>query len=653
MGYKLEAKYEPSGDQITAIKELKENMQNGVSEQILLGATGTGKTFTMANIIADIDKPILIMAPNKTLATQLYYEMKEYFPNENVEYYVSNFDYYRPEAYVVSSDTYVEKDSKQNSDLDHLRHSTTHSLMINRKTIVVASVSCIYGIGDPETYKNEMISLKIGEDYGRDNLISRLVVGQYERNNLEFGPGTFRVRGDVIDVYPVYEDEIAYKVEFFGDEVEKISSFDPLTGNKKNSYDYIGLFGASHYATNEEEIKKIVERIEFDLAKRLKEFENENKLVEYQRLEMRVNQDIEMLRELGSCPGIENYTMYLNHKNPGETGYTLIDYFGDDFLTILDESHLAIPQLNGMYEGDRSRKLNLVDYGFRLPSALENRPLKFEEWQNKVKDIIFVSATPGDYELSRNLPVAQQIIRPTGLLDPNVSVRKSEGQIDDLISEIRKTISNGERAMVTTLTKRMSEDLTKYLKEQGIKVSYLHSEIKTIQRTQIINDVRRGKYDVLVGINLLREGLDIPEVSFIGILDADKEGFLRNARSLIQIIGRAARNSNGHVVMYADKLTPSMSQAIQETQRRRIIQKAYNEEHDIVPKTIIKEVKGELIATIDELAEMEGMGNKAMSAKAKGKLIKDVERKMKKAAKDLDFENAANYRDLLLELKGD
>lgn len=645
--FKLESKYKPSGDQPEAIKELVEGLEEGKKEQVLLGATGTGKTFTIANVIEKVNKPTLVLAHNKTLAGQLYSELKEFFPNNHVEYFVSYYDYYQPEAYVPSTDTYIEKDSSINDEIDELRHRATSSLLSSRDVIVVASVSCIYGIGEVEEYKNKMLTLSVGKEIERNEVLTKLVDMLYERNDLDFKRGTFRVRGDIIEIIPAYENKKGYRIEFFGDEIDKISEIDALTGVSLTSKKTISLFPASHFVVSDEKLKEAIKRIKKELAERLTELKNNNKLLAAERLEQRTNYDLEMLEETGFCSGIENYSAPMAGRNPGETPTTLMDFFPDDYLLVVDESHVTLPQVRGMYNGDRARKMNLVDYGFRLPSALDNRPLKYDEFEKKINQVIYISATPGDLELAHcHNKYVEQIIRPTGLLDPTIEVRGSEGQIDDLVGEINERIKKNERVLITTLTIRMSEELTNYLKELDIKVAYLHSEIKSLQRLQIIHDLRVGKYDVLVGINLLREGLDIPEVSLIAILDADKEGFLRSSRSLIQIIGRCARNANGNVIMYADKITDSMKEAIEETERRRKIQQQYNINHNIVPQTIKKEIR-EVISNIDT-AEVK---TTKVSKKEIAKTIDTVEAEMKEAAKNLDFERAMELRDILFELK--
>ena len=645
--FKLESKYKPSGDQPEAIKELVEGLEEGKKEQVLLGATGTGKTFTIANVIEKVNKPTLVLAHNKTLAGQLYSELKEFFPNNHVEYFVSYYDYYQPEAYVPSTDTYIEKDSSINDEIDELRHRATSSLLSSRDVIVVASVSCIYGIGEVEEYKNKMLTLSVGKEIERNEVLTKLVDMLYERNDLDFKRGTFRVRGDIIEIIPAYENKKGYRIEFFGDEIDRISEIDVLTGVSLTSKKTISLFPASHFVVSDEKLKEAIKRIKKELAERLTELKNNNKLLAAERLEQRTNYDLEMLEETGFCSGIENYSAPMAGRNPGETPTTLMDFFPDDYLLVVDESHVTLPQVRGMYNGDRARKMNLVDYGFRLPSALDNRPLKYDEFEKKINQVIYISATPGDLELAHcHNKYVEQIIRPTGLLDPTIEVRGSEGQIDDLVGEINERIKKNERVLITTLTIRMSEELTNYLKELDIKVAYLHSEIKSLQRLQIIHDLRVGKYDVLVGINLLREGLDIPEVSLIAILDADKEGFLRSSRSLIQIIGRCARNANGNVIMYADKITDSMKEAIEETERRRKIQQQYNISHNIIPQTIKKEIR-EVISNIDT-AEVK---TTKVSKKEIAKTIDTVEAEMKEAAKNLDFERAMELRDILFELK--
>ena len=619
-----------------------------MKKQVLLGATGTGKTFTIANVIKEINKPTLVLAHNKTLAGQLYGELKELFPDNHVEYFVSYYDYYQPEAYVAKTDTYIEKDASINDEIDELRHSATSSLLNYKDVIVVASVSCIYGIGEIDEYKNKTLTLSIGEEYDRDVLIHKLIDMLYERNNIDFKRGTFRVNGDILEIIPINQHNSGIRIEFFGDEIDRISEFDILTGCLKNNKKTITIFPASHFVTSEEKLKKAIELIKKELNEQLIKFKSENKLLEYQRLEERTNYDIEMLSETGFCRGVENYSAPLSLRKAGETPTTLIDFFGNEFLFIIDESHVTIPQVRGMYNGDRARKSVLVDYGFRLPSALDNRPLKFGEFENKIDNVIFVSATPGDYELENSSQVVEQIIRPTGLLDPSIEVRSQKNQIDNLVEEINIRISKNERTLVTTLTIRMAEELTQYLKNIGIKVAYLHSEIKTLERMRIIQEVRKGKYDCLVGINLLREGLDIPEVSLIAILDADKQGFLRSSRSLIQTIGRAARNANGKVIMYADQISEAMNIAIKETNRRRKIQDDYNKKHGIIPKTIIKSIR-EVISNNDN-NDLENRKNKRENPK---KTIEMLEKEMKEAAKMLDFERAMEIRDAIFELKLD
>ena len=646
--FNLISKYKPSGDQPNAINELVNGIKTGKKEQVLLGATGTGKTFTIANVIKEVDKPTLVLAHNKTLAGQLYSELKELFPENRVEYFVSYYDYYQPEAYVPSTDTYIEKDSSINDEIDELRHAATSALISRRDVIVVSSVSCIYGIGEVEEYKNKMLTLTVGEQIERNKVLSKLVEMLYERNDLDFKRGTFRVRGDVLELIPAYQNQTGYRIEFFGDEIDRISEIDALTGKVINNLKNVSLFPASHFVVSDEKLHQAIERIKIELKDRLKELKDNNKLLAAERLEQRTNYDIEMLEETGFCSGIENYSAPMAGRLPGETPTTLMDFFPDDYLLVVDESHVTLPQVRGMYNGDRARKLNLVEYGFRLPSALDNWPLKYDEFEQKINQVIYVSATPGDYELSHtNNKYVEQIIRPTGLLDPTIEVRKTEGQIDDLVGEINERIKNNERVLITTLTIRMAEELTNYLKELDIKVAYLHSEVKTLERMQIIHDIRTGKYDVLVGINLLREGLDIPEVSLIAILDADKEGFLRSERSLIQTIGRCARNANGHVIMYGDNITDSMSKAIEETKRRRQIQSKYNEEHGITPKTIIKEIRD----VISNTAIVEDKKEKKMSKKEMLKNIEIIEAEMREAAKNLDFERAMELRDILFELK--
>ena len=650
--FELVSKFEPSGDQPSAIKELVDGINAGKKHQVLLGATGTGKTFTIANVIKEVNKPTLVLAHNKTLAGQLYSELKELFPNNHVEYFVSYYDYYQPEAYVPSSDTYIEKDASINDEIDELRHGATSALINNRDVIVVASVSCIYGIGEKEEYEKMMLTVNVGETIKRNDIINKLVDMTYERSDLDFHRGTFRVRGDIIDIVPVNEKSSGIRIELFGDEVDRICTFDPLTGTVLQNKKTISIFPASHFVTGSEKMNEAIRRIEEELKDRLKYLLDNNKLLEEQRLRERTNYDLEMLKETGFCNGVENYSRHLALREEGETPSCLIDFFPDDFLLVVDESHVTLPQVRGMYNGDRMRKQTLVDYGFRLPSALDNRPLKFDEFESKVNQAIYISATPGDYELDLvDNKYVEQIIRPTGLLDPTIEVRGTEGQIDDIIGEINDRISKNEKVLITTLTIRMAEELTNYLKDIGIKVAYLHSEVKTLDRMKIIQELRKGKYDVLVGINLLREGLDIPEVSLICIMDADKQGFLRSNRSLIQTIGRCARNVNGHVIMYADMISEAMRDAIEETSRRRKIQEAYNEEHGIVPKTIVKEIR-EVISNVDESVD-DKTGTVKMSKKEKQNLIIKIEEEMKLAAKNLDFEKAMELRDILFELKSE
>ncbi|MCL2610421.1 MAG: excinuclease ABC subunit UvrB [Defluviitaleaceae bacterium] len=652
--FKVISEYKPKGDQPNAINKLSEGFENGKKFQTLLGVTGSGKTFTVAGIIEKLNKPTLVMAHNKTLAAQLYSEFKEFFPENSVEYFVSYYDYYQPEAYVPSSDTFIEKDSSINEEIDKLRHSATASLFERKDVIIIASVSCIYGLGDPIDYNELSLSLRPGMQKDRDEVLKKLVAVQYNRNDINFTRGTFRVRGDVVEIFPANSSENAYRIEFFGDEIEKISLFNALTGEVIALSKHMIIFPASHYVTSNEKMKAAIKRIQNELDVRLAELKEQDKLVEAQRLLQRTNYDIEMMIEMGFCSGIENYSRHLSGRDEGETPHTLIDYFPDDFLIVVDESHVTIPQVGGMYKGDRSRKTTLVDYGFRLPSALDNRPLQFEEFESKINQMLFVSATPSRYEAAQTEEIVEQIIRPTGLLDPTIEIHPVKGQIDDLIGEINKTTSKGEKVLVTTLTKKMAEDLTRYLKENGIRVEYLHSDIKTIERLEIIRDLRLDKFDVLVGINLLREGLDIPEVSLVAILDADKEGFLRNESSLIQTIGRSARNANGRVIMYADNLTGSMQRAISETERRRSLQEAYNKEHGIVPKTINKKVH-DIVQSSEKVEEKktnalqkdyESMTDKELMAK-----MIVLEKDMKKAALNLEFEKAAKFRDELNELK--
>ncbi|MFQ9215844.1 excinuclease ABC subunit B [Mediterraneibacter gnavus] len=651
--FRLHAPYQPTGDQPQAIAELVKGFKEGNQCQTLLGVTGSGKTFTMANVIQQLQKPTLVIAHNKTLAAQLYGEFKEMFPENAVEYFVSYYDYYQPEAYVPSSDTYIAKDSAINDEIDKLRLSATMALAERRDVIIVASVSCIYGLGSPVDYQNMVISLRPGMIKDRDEVVAKLIEIQYDRNDMDFHRGTFRVRGDVLEVIPAYESDVAIRIEFFGDEVDRITEVDILTGEIKDELKHVAIFPASHYVVDKENINRAVKAIEEELEERVKEFKRQDKLLEAQRIAERTNFDIEMMKETGFCSGIENYSRHLAGLAPGQAPYTLIDYFPDDFVIMIDESHKTIPQIGGMYSGDQSRKSTLVDYGFRLPSAKDNRPLNFEEFESKINQVLFVSATPGVYEEEHELLRAEQVIRPTGLLDPEVEVRPVEGQIDDLIGEINQEISRKNKVLVTTLTKRMAEDLTDYMREIGIRVKYLHSDVDTLERTEIIRDMRLDVFDVLVGINLLREGLDIPEITLVAILDADKEGFLRSETSLIQTIGRAARNSEGHVIMYADKLTDSMRLAIDETERRRKIQMAYNEEHGITPKTIQKAVRDQISISKKVAAEELKLEKdpESMSRKELEKLIGEVTKRMKKAAAELDFESAAELRDKLIELK--
>lgn len=642
------------GDQPRAIKQLIDNLNNGVKEQILLGATGTGKTFTIANVIKEIGKKTLVLAHNKTLAGQLYSELKSFFPQNRVEYFISYYDYYQPEAYVVKRDLYIEKDASINDDIDQMRHSAVSSLMERDDVIVVASVSCIYGIGAPEDYKEKMLTLRVGDIVDRGELLEKLIKMQYERNEYDFKRGSFRVKGEYLDIIPANVQERAYRIEFFDDEIEKIKEYDTVTGKTLYEKTILNVFPATLFAVDEDKMKEAIRRIKLELEDRVKYFESENKLLEAQRIKQRTEYDIEMLEEIGFCPGIENYSRHISLRAEGETPYTLLDFFGDDFLIIIDESHVTLPQVRGMYNGDRARKMALVEYGFRLPSALDNRPLTFDEFYQKLDKIIYVSATPGEYERSRSGVIVEQIIRPTGLLDPQIEVRPTEGQIDDLIREIHQRVKANERVMVLTLTIKMSEDLTKYLEELEIKVAYLHSEIKSLERMEIIRNLRQGKYDVLVGINLLREGLDIPEVSLIAILDADKEGFLRSETSLIQIIGRAARNVNGKVIMYADNVTGSMERAIVETYRRRSIQEKYNQENKIIPKTVYKHITDSLIITKEvkeekQSVDLDNIGK--MSSLERKQLIASLEKQMKEAAKKLDFEQAMVLRDIIFELR--
>ena len=645
--FKLVSKFKPGGDQPQAIEKLVEGIKEGKKEQVLLGATGTGKTFTMANVIKEVNKPTLILAHNKTLAGQLYSEMKELFPDNRVEYFVSYYDYYQPEAYVPSTDTYIEKDSSINDEIDELRHSATSALISRDDVIVVASVSCIYGIGEVEEYKKKMLTINVGDTVERDTILKKLVEMLYERSNLDLKRGTFRVRGDSIEIIPSYEKTNGLLIEFFGDEVDRISEFDTITGKILKDKKTVSIFPASHFVTSDDKLKIAIKNINEELEQRLKYFKENNKLIEEQRLRERTNYDM----ETGFCRGIENYSRHIALKKEGETPTTLIDFFPKDFLLIIDESHVTIPQVRGMYNGDRARKMNLVDYGFRLPSALDNRPLKFEEFESKINQVIYVSATPGDYELEHvHNEVVEQIIRPTGLLDPTIEVKPTKNQIDDLVEEINKRIESNERVLITTLTIKMAEELSNYLKNIDIKVAYLHNEIKTLQRLKIIRDLRLGKYDVVVGINLLREGIDIPEVSLIAIMDADKQGFLRSTRSLVQTIGRCARNAKGHVIMYADTISDSMKEAIEETQRRRAIQDKYNKEHNIIPKTIIKEIR-DVITNEVEVTDDKVPTKEKLSPKEKQNMILKLKEEMKKCARELDFERAMELRDIIFDLE--
>lgn len=646
--FKLHSKFEPTGDQPEAIKSLVDGIKKGDKFQTLLGVTGSGKTFTMANIINQVQKPTLILAHNKTLAGQLYSEFKEFFPENAVEYFVSYYDYYQPEAYMPQTDTYIEKDSAVNEEIDKLRHSATAALFERKDVIIVASVSCIYGLGDPEDYSGLTLSLRPGMEIGRDKLLRDLIDRQYDRNELEFVRGKFRAKGDTVEIYPSNENEKAIRVEFFGDEIEKISEINPLTGQRIAVRNHVLIFPNSHYATSKDKMEKAIVTIEQELEERIKYFKENDKLIEAQRIEQRTNFDIEMMRETGFCQGIENYSRHISGRAPGSAPYTLLDYFPKDFLMLIDESHVTVPQVRAMYNGDRARKNTLVDYGFRLPSAYDNRPLTFEEWEGKINQVVFVSATPADYEEKHSVNTAEQIIRPTGLLDPNIEVKPLENQVDDLIEQIRETTEKGERVLVTTLTKKMAEDLTAYLKELNIKVTYMHSDVDTLERLTILKELRQGKYDVLVGINLLREGLDLPEVSLVAILDADKEGFLRSERSLIQTIGRAARNVNGRVIMYADELTDSMEKAIKETNRRRKIQMAYNEEHGIVPQTIKKDIRDDIKATIIEESAEKYNVSKDTDV---NELINTLTTKMLEHAQRMEFEEAAKIRDQIKELE--
>ena len=651
--FDLQSKYDPKGDQINAIAELTEGLNNGVKYQTLLGATGTGKTFTIANIVKNVGKPTLVLAHNKTLAGQLYNELKEFFPNNRVEYFVSYYDYFQPEAYVPSTDTYIEKDSSVNDEIDKLRHSATSSLFDRDDVIIVSSVSCIYGLGSPEEYSSLVLSLRVGDEINRNKIMEKLISIQYMRNDIEFTRGTFRVRGDVIEIFPASRSENSVRVEMFGDEIDRIREINPLTGEVLSELEHIAIYPASHFVAGDEKTKEAIKRIRAELEERLKVLNMENKLLEAQRLEQRTNYDLEMMEEMGFCSGIENYSLHLTLREPGSTPYTLLDYFPDDWLLVVDESHVTLPQVRGMFNGDRARKQVLVDYGFRLPTALDNRPLNFEEFEKKLNQAIFVSATPGDFELEKSTKITEQIIRPTGLLDPIIDIRPVSDQVFDITKEAEKIIAKGERVLITTLTKKMAESLTAYLKENGLKVEYLHSDIKTLERTEIIRNLRLGKFDILIGINLLREGLDIPEVSLVAILDADKEGFLRGDKALLQTIGRAARNANGRVIMYADNITRSMRKAIDETNRRREIQMAYNEEHGIIPQTIIKDIRDSISAkkevVDDDIVELEETAN--INDDNIEEHLAELEQQMFAAAEKFEFEQAAKLRDTIAELK--
>ena len=651
--FDLQSKYDPKGDQINAIAELTEGLNNGEKYQTLLGATGTGKTFTIANIVKNVGKPTLVLAHNKTLAGQLYNELKEFFPNNRVEYFVSYYDYFQPEAYVPSTDTYIEKDSSVNDEIDKLRHSATSSLFDRDDVIIVSSVSCIYGLGSPEEYSSLVLSLRVGDEINRNKIMEKLISIQYMRNDIEFTRGNFRVRGDVIEIFPASRSENSVRIEMFGDEIDRIREINPLTGEVLSELEHIAIYPASHFVAGDEKTKEAIKRIRAELEERLKVLNMENKLLEAQRLEQRTNYDLEMMEEMGFCSGIENYSLHLTLREPGSTPYTLLDYFPDDWLLVVDESHVTLPQVRGMFNGDRARKQVLVDYGFRLPTALDNRPLNFEEFEKKLNQAIFVSATPGDFELEKSTKITEQIIRPTGLLDPIIDIRPVSDQVFDITKEAEKIIAKGERVLITTLTKKMAESLTAYLKENGLKVEYLHSDIKTLERTEIIRNLRLGKFDILIGINLLREGLDIPEVSLVAILDADKEGFLRGDKALLQTIGRAARNANGRVIMYADSITRSMRKAIDETNRRREIQMAYNEEHGIIPQTIIKDIRDSISAkkevVDDDIVELEETAN--INDDNIEEHLAELEQQMFSAAEKFEFEQAAKLRDTIVELK--
>ena len=651
--FDLQSKYDPKGDQINAIAELTKGLNNGEKYQTLLGATGTGKTFTIANIVKNVGKPTLVLAHNKTLAGQLYNELKEFFPNNRVEYFVSYYDYFQPEAYVPSTDTYIEKDSSVNDEIDKLRHSATSSLFDRDDVIIVSSVSCIYGLGSPEEYSSLVLSLRVGDEINRNKIMEKLISIQYMRNDIEFTRGNFRVRGDVIEIFPASRSENSVRIEMFGDEIDRIREINPLTGEVLSELEHIAIYPASHFVAGDEKTKEAIKRIRAELEERLKVLNMENKLLEAQRLEQRTNYDLEMMEEMGFCSGIENYSLHLTLREPGSTPYTLLDYFPDDWLLVVDESHVTLPQVRGMFNGDRARKQVLVDYGFRLPTALDNRPLNFEEFEKKLNQAIFVSATPGDFELENSTKITEQIIRPTGLLDPIIDIRPVSDQVFDITKEAEKIIAKGERVLITTLTKKMAESLTAYLKENGLKVEYLHSDIKTLERTEIIRNLRLGKFDILIGINLLREGLDIPEVSLVAILDADKEGFLRGDKALLQTIGRAARNANGRVIMYADNITRSMRKAIDETNRRREIQMAYNEEHGIIPQTIIKDIRDSISAkkeVVDEdIVEIEETAN--INDDNIEEHLAELEQQMFAAAEKFEFEQAAKLRDTIAELK--